>query len=56
MLDTIDYGVLFMGPDSRTKIINRAFRQMWGISGRIHSRHAPNDGRAHKLQSPQQSL
>ena len=32
MLDTIDYGVLFMGPDSRTKIINRAFRQMWGIS------------------------
>jgi PAS domain-containing protein len=32
VLDTIDYGVLFMGRDSRAKIINRAFRQMWGIS------------------------
>jgi PAS domain S-box-containing protein len=32
VLDTIDYAVLFMGPDLRAKIINRAFRQMWGIS------------------------
>ena len=32
VLDTIDYGVLFMGPDLRAKIINRAFCQMWGIS------------------------
>jgi PAS domain S-box-containing protein len=32
VLDTIDYGVLFMGPDLRAKIINRAFRQLWGIS------------------------
>ena len=32
VLDTIDYGVLFMGPDLRAKIINRAFRRMWGIS------------------------
>jgi PAS domain S-box-containing protein len=32
VLDTIDYGVLFMSPDLRAKIINRAFRQMWGIS------------------------
>jgi PAS domain S-box-containing protein len=32
VLDTIDYGVLFMGPDLRAKIVNRAFRQMWGIS------------------------
>jgi PAS domain S-box-containing protein len=32
VLDTIDYGVLFMGPDLRAKIINRAFRKMWGIS------------------------
>jgi PAS domain S-box-containing protein len=31
VLDTIDYGVLFMGPDLRGKIINRAFRKMWGI-------------------------
>jgi PAS domain S-box-containing protein len=31
VLDTIDYGVLFMGPDLRAKIINRAFRQMWGV-------------------------
>ena len=32
VLDTIDYGVLFMGPDLRAKIINRAFRQMWGVT------------------------
>src|SRR6476661_6177635 len=32
VLDTIDYGILFMGPDLRAKLINRAFRQMWGIS------------------------
>jgi PAS domain S-box-containing protein len=32
VLNTIDYGILFMGPDLRAKIINRAFRQMWGIS------------------------
>jgi PAS domain S-box-containing protein len=32
VLDTIDYGILFMGSDLRAKIINRAFRQMWGIS------------------------
>jgi PAS domain S-box-containing protein len=33
VIDTIDYGVLFMGPDLRARVVNRAFRQMWGISG-----------------------
>ncbi len=28
----IDYGVLFMGPDLRARVINRAFREMWGIA------------------------
>jgi PAS domain S-box-containing protein len=32
VLDTIDYGVLFMDPALRGRIVNRAFRQMWGIS------------------------
>jgi PAS domain S-box-containing protein len=32
VLDTIDYGILFMGPDLRAKLINRAFRRMWSIS------------------------
>src|SRR6516225_3673431 len=32
VLDTIDYGILFMGPDLRAKLINRAFRRMWKIS------------------------
>jgi PAS domain S-box-containing protein len=32
VLDTIDYGILFMGPDLRAKLINRAFRRMWNIS------------------------
>src|ERR1051325_6481536 len=31
VIDTIDYGVLFMGPDLRGRVINRAFRLMWGI-------------------------
>ncbi len=32
VLDTIKYGVLFMGPDLRARIINRAFGELWGIS------------------------
>lgn len=32
VLDTIDYGVVFMDPALRGRIVNRAFRQMWGIS------------------------
>jgi PAS domain S-box-containing protein len=31
VIDTIDYGVCFMGSDLRARVINRAFRQMWGI-------------------------
>ena len=31
VLDTIDYGVLFMDRDLRGRIVNRAFRKMWGI-------------------------
>ena len=32
VLDTIDYGILFMDPELRAKLINRAFRKMWDIS------------------------
>lgn len=32
VLDTIEYGVLFMGPDLKTRIYNRAFADMWQIS------------------------
>src|SRR5215207_6637562 len=31
VLDTIDYGVLFMDRELRGRVINRAFREMWGI-------------------------
>jgi PAS domain S-box-containing protein len=31
VLDTIDYGVLFMDGELRGRVINRAFRKMWGI-------------------------
>jgi GAF domain-containing protein len=31
VLDTIDYGVLFMDCDLRGLVVNRAFRKMWGI-------------------------
>jgi signal transduction histidine kinase/GAF domain-containing protein/DNA-binding NarL/FixJ family response regulator len=29
VLDTIDYGVLFMDSDLRARVVNRAWRQMW---------------------------
>ena len=32
VLDTIDYGVVFMDRNLRGRIVNRAFREMWGIS------------------------
>ena len=31
VLDTIEYGVCFMGPDLRVRIVNRAFRDMWSF-------------------------
>jgi signal transduction histidine kinase len=31
ILDTIEYGVIFMGPDLRARITNRAFGKIWGI-------------------------
>ena len=31
VLDTIDFGVMFMGPDLRGRVINRAFRNIWGV-------------------------
>lgn len=32
VLDTIKYGVLFMGPDLNARIINRAFGEIWGVA------------------------
>ena len=32
VLDTIDYEIIFLGPDLRARIVNRAFRLMWGVS------------------------
>src|SRR3954451_11857793 len=31
VLDTIDYGVLFMDRDLRGRVVNQAFRKMWGM-------------------------
>ena len=31
VLDIIEYGVCFMGPDLRVRIVNRAFRDMWSF-------------------------
>ena len=31
VLDNIGYGVIFMGPDLRARIVNRAFREIWNI-------------------------
>ena len=40
VLETIDYGVLFMDADLRAKICNRAFRNIWGIPEQLISAHA----------------
>ena len=39
ILKGIDYGVMFMGPDLRTRIINPAFRRMWSISDEFAASH-----------------
>jgi len=31
VMDTIQYGVLFMDGDTRTRVMNRAFQEMWGM-------------------------
>ncbi len=40
VLETIDYGVLFMDANLRAKICNRAYRDMWGIPEEMISAHA----------------
>ena len=32
VLDTIDYGVIFLGPDMRARVINRELSKQWGMS------------------------
>ena len=40
VLDTIDYGVLFMDSDLRIRTDNRAYRQIWNLPERFHE-HNP---------------
>jgi len=40
VLETIDYGVLFMDANLRAKICNRAYRDMWGIPEQLISANA----------------
>ena len=39
VLDNIDYGILFMGPDLRARIANRAFGKIWNISPEFIEEH-----------------
>jgi len=39
VLDAIDFGVMFMGPDLRGKIINRAFRDIWRVPDEFVETH-----------------
>ncbi|MEZ0169974.1 PAS-domain containing protein [Microvirga sp. TS319] len=32
LLDTIDYGILFLSPDLRIRLANRAYKAMWAVS------------------------
>jgi len=40
VLETIDYGVLFMDANLRAKICNRAYRDMWGLPEQLISANA----------------
>jgi len=31
LLDTIDYGILFLSPDLRIRLANRAYKEMWAV-------------------------
>lgn len=44
VLDTIDYGILFMDPELRAKLINRAFRRIWNISDEFIREKRPTMG------------
>lgn len=39
VLENIDYGIMFMGPDLRARITNRAFEKLWGISSEFIQDH-----------------
>ena len=39
VLDSIDYGILFMDSELRGRVINRAFQNMWGISEEFISKN-----------------
>lgn len=40
VMDTIEYGVLFLGPDLRMRLANRAFGEMWHFPHEFISGHA----------------
>jgi PAS domain S-box-containing protein len=40
VMDTIEYGVLFLGPDLRMRMANRAFGEMWHFPNELISGHA----------------
>ena len=39
VLDTIEYGICFMGRDLRARVANRAFREMWGFPDDFFDSH-----------------
>lgn len=39
VMESIEYGILFMDSDLRARIANRAFRDMWGISDEFFDKH-----------------
>ena len=38
VLDTIEYGIMFMDHELRARVVNRAMRQMWGFSDELMAR------------------
>lgn len=39
LLDTIEYGILFLDADLTIRVANRAYRELWGFPPDFHDRH-----------------
>jgi PAS domain S-box-containing protein len=41
LLDTIDYGILFLDADFKVRLANRAYKQMWGLPESLVAKETP---------------
>jgi PAS domain S-box-containing protein len=41
LLDTIDYGILFLDPEMKVRLANRAYKEMWGLPDALIAKDTP---------------